>query len=73
MLKRFVRRHFETGVEGVMGMQRTELSRHLRKACTHRDPVLTLIYEYKVSTLDTGTGIVPEFWPSSNDIQLGSH
>ena len=56
-----------------MGMYRTELSRHLRKACTHKDPVLTLIYEYKVSTLDTGTGIVPEFWPSSNDIQLGSH
>lgn len=42
-----------------MGMQRTELSRHLRKACTHRNPVLTLIYEYKVSTLDTGTGIRP--------------
>ena len=53
-------------------MQRTELSRHLPKF-THGDPVLTLICEYEVSTFDSGTGIVPKLWPSSNDIQLGSH
>ena len=59
-------------LKGVMGMQRTELSRHLPKF-TRGDPVLTLICEYEVSTFDSGTGIVPKLWPSSNDIQLGSH
>lgn len=53
-------------------MQRTELSRQLPKF-THGDPVLTLICEYEVSTFDSGTGIVPKLWPSSNDNQLGSH
>ena len=53
-------------------MQRTELSRHLPKF-TRGDPVLTLICEYEVSTFVSGTGIVPKLWPSSNDIQLGSH
>ena len=33
-----------------------------RKTCSHKDPVLSLVPEYKVSTLYSGTGTDPEFW-----------
>ena len=33
-----------------------------RKMCSHKDPVLNLVPEYKVETLYSGTGTRPEFW-----------
>ena len=36
-------------------------ARNLQKLCVHRDPVLTFVPEYKVLTLYSGTGTVPEF------------
>ena len=36
-------------------------ARNLQKLCAHRDPVLTFVPEYKVLTLYSGTGTVPEF------------
>ena len=33
-----------------------------RKTCSHKDPALSLVPEYKVSTLYSGTGTEPEFW-----------
>ena len=36
-------------------------ARNLQNLCAHRDPVPTLVPEYKVETLYWGTGTVPEF------------
>ena len=33
-----------------------------RKTCSLKDPVLSLVPEYKVKTLYSGTGTEPEFW-----------
>ena len=35
---------------------------HQRKMCSHKDSVPSLVPEYKVETLYSGTGTVPEFW-----------
>ena len=33
-----------------------------QKTCQHKDPVRSLVPEYKVSTLYSGTGTKSEFW-----------
>ena len=55
-----VRRHFENELLVVRTKQRT--ARNLQKLCAHRNLVPTFVPDYKVETLWSSTGTVPEFW-----------